>query len=44
MALQKGVKAPEFNLPDTSGNDVALSDFAGHKVVLFFYPKASTPG
>ena len=44
MALQKGDKAPEFKLPDTSGNDVALSDFSGHKVVLFFYPKANTSG
>lgn len=44
MALEKGSKAPDFKLPDTGGNDVALSDFKGHKLVLFFYPKANTPG
>ena len=44
MALQKGVKAPDFRLPDTNGNDVSLSDFSGHKIVLFFYPKANTSG
>ncbi len=37
-------KAPEFTLPDKDGNLVSLSDFAGKKVVLYFYPKDSTPG
>ncbi|MDP9378298.1 MAG: thioredoxin-dependent thiol peroxidase [Actinomycetota bacterium] len=36
--------APDFELPDQDGNAVALSDFAGRKVVLYFYPKADTPG
>ncbi|MBS5450306.1 MAG: thioredoxin-dependent thiol peroxidase [Coriobacteriia bacterium] len=42
--LEAGVKAPEFALPDKDGNLVSLSDFAGRKVVLYFYPKDSTPG
>lgn len=42
--LEAGVKAPEFTLPDKDGNLVSLSDFAGRKVVLYFYPKDSTPG
>jgi thioredoxin-dependent peroxiredoxin len=37
-------KAPTFRLKNDSGNDVALSDFAGKRVALFFYPKANTPG
>ena len=42
--LEVGMKAPEFTLPDKDGNPVSLSDFAGRKVVLYFYPKDSTPG
>ncbi|NYB75297.1 thioredoxin-dependent thiol peroxidase [Sedimentibacter hydroxybenzoicus DSM 7310] len=42
--LEKGMKAPEFVLKDKDGNEVSLSDFAGKKVVLYFYPKDSTPG
>ena len=42
--LEVGTKAPAFTLPDKSGNLVSLSDFAGKKVVLYFYPKDSTPG
>src|SRR5690554_2898986 len=42
--LVKGDKAPEFIGIDQNGNTVRLSDFKGQKVVLFFYPKASTPG
>jgi peroxiredoxin Q/BCP len=42
--LEVGTKAPDFTLPDQDGNDVSLSDYAGKKVVLWFYPKASTPG
>lgn len=39
-----GDKAPEFALPDKDGNLVRLADFAGKKVVLYFYPKDNTPG
>lgn len=42
--LIKGDKAPEFEGIDQNGNTVRLSDFRGKKLVLFFYPKASTPG
>jgi peroxiredoxin Q/BCP len=42
--LKIGDKAPTFRLKNDSGNDVALYDFAGKRVVLFFYPKANTPG
>lgn len=42
--LEKGMKAPEFELADKDGNTVRLSDFAGRKVVLYFYPKDNTPG
>lgn len=42
--LEIGVKAPEFKLQDKDGNLVSLSDFKNKKVVLYFYPKNSTPG
>ena len=42
--LEVGAKAPEFSLPRDGGDTVSLSDYAGKPVVLFFYPKASTPG
>ena len=42
--LEKGMKAPDFALSDKDGNIVRLSDFAGKKVVLYFYPKDNTPG
>ncbi len=42
--LEAGTKAPEFTLLDKDGNTVSLSDFAGKKVVLYFYPKDNTPG
>jgi len=42
--LQIGDKAPDFMLPDSDENLVSLNDFAGKKVVLWFFPKASTPG
>ena len=42
--LEIGVKAPNFTLSDKDGNWVSLSDFAGKKVVLYFYPKDNTPG
>ena len=44
MPLQPGDKAPAFTLLDQSGAKVKLSDFKGRKVLLFFYPKADTPG
>lgn len=44
MALEVGRKAPEFALPDQDGNVVRLSDFKGRRVLVFFYPKADTPG
>ena len=42
--LKKGDKAPDFSGIDQNGNTVTLSDYKGKKLVLFFYPKASTPG
>ena len=42
--LQIGDKAPDFKSINQDGNSVSLSDFEGKKLVLFFYPKASTPG
>lgn len=43
-SLKKGDKAPNFSSKDQDGNPVNLSDFKGKKLVMFFYPKASTPG
>ena len=42
--LKAGDKAPDFKALDNQGNTIQLSDYAGKKLVLFFYPKASTPG
>lgn len=44
MALKPGDKAPAFALPDQDGKTVKLSDFKGRKVLVYFYPKADTPG
>jgi len=44
MALDIGKKAPAFALPDEEGKVVKLADFAGRRLVLFFYPKAATSG
>jgi peroxiredoxin Q/BCP len=44
MALSPGDPAPDFTLPDAGGEDVALSGFRGRKVLVYFYPKADTPG
>ncbi|WP_196892482.1 thioredoxin-dependent thiol peroxidase [Aureivirga marina] len=44
ITLQKGDKAPDFKVKNENGEFVSLSDFRGKKLVLFFYPKASTPG
>jgi peroxiredoxin Q/BCP len=42
--LEVGDKAPAFSLSDADGNTVTLSDFKGRKVIVYFYPAASTPG
>ena len=42
--LTTGMKAPDFTLNNQHGNAVTLSDFAGKKVILYFYPKDNTPG
>lgn len=42
--LTEGAKAPEFNLPRDGGGTVSLADFAGRRLVLFFYPKDDTKG
>lgn len=42
--LAEGAKAPAFRLPRDGGSTVSLSDFPGKKLVLFFYPRADTPG
>jgi peroxiredoxin Q/BCP len=42
--LQEGKKAPAFSLASSSGKKVALKDYAGQKLVLYFYPKDDTPG
>ena len=44
MALQVGDKAPEVLGINQDGNEIRLSDFAGKKLVLYFYPKDNTPG
>ncbi len=41
---KEGTKAPAFRLPRDGGGSVSLSDYAGRKLVLFFYPRADTPG
>ena len=43
-AIEAGERAPEFTLPDQNGIEVALTDFRGKWVVLYFYPKDDTPG
>jgi thioredoxin-dependent peroxiredoxin len=42
--LKPGMEAPSFSLPRDGGKTVSLADFAGHKLVLYFYPRANTPG
>jgi len=42
--LEVGDKAPTFSLPDADGKTVKLSDYKGRKVIVYFYPAASTPG
>jgi peroxiredoxin Q/BCP len=42
--LETGTQAPNFTLPDQDGTDITLSSLAGKTVVLYFYPRADTPG
>ena len=42
--MAEGAKAPAFRLPRDGGDTVSLADYAGKKLVLFFYPRADTPG
>ncbi len=42
--MQVNDKAPEFSLANEDGKTIALKDYRGKNVVLFFYPKANTPG
>jgi len=42
--LEVGTKAPEFSLPDQNGTIHTLAEYAGKKVILYFYPKDNTPG
>ncbi|MDO9510615.1 MAG: thioredoxin-dependent thiol peroxidase [Bacteroidales bacterium] len=42
--LKVGDKAPDFSGIDQNGNEIGLSQFRGNKVILYFYPKANTPG
>jgi peroxiredoxin Q/BCP len=44
MMLKIGQKAPDFTLKTDAGSEVSLKDFTGKLVVLFFFPKANTPG
>lgn len=42
--LKEGNKVPNFTAKDQDGNEISLSDYKGKKLIVFFYPKASTPG
>lgn len=44
MAIVKGMAAPKFSLKDETGTTRNLSDYLGHQVILYFYPKDDTPG
>jgi peroxiredoxin Q/BCP len=44
LMLKIGQKAPEFTLPSEEGKEVSLKDFLGRRVLIFFFPKANTPG
>ena len=44
MYLKNGQKAPEFSIPDYNNNIVSLSDFTDTKILIWFFPKANTPG
>jgi len=42
--LKEGNKVPNFTAKDQDGNDISFSDYKGQKLIVFFYPKANTPG
>jgi len=42
--IEQGARAPDFTLPDQDGEPLRLVDLRGKRVVLYFYPKADTPG
>ena len=42
--LEEGQAAPEFEVTDHNGNKIRLSDYRGENLLLWFYPKANTPG
>lgn len=44
MSVQEGKAAPAFTLPDSKGQKVALKDFRGRNLILYFYPKDNTSG
>jgi len=44
MAIREGNAAPEFTLPNADGKRIALKDFRGRNVVVYFYPKDNTSG
>jgi peroxiredoxin Q/BCP len=44
LALTEGAKAPAFHLPRDGGGTVSLADYSGRRLVVFFYPRADTPG
>jgi thioredoxin-dependent peroxiredoxin len=44
MPLKPGDQAPDFTLLDQTGSPVSLADYRGRKVLVYFYPKADTPG
>jgi peroxiredoxin Q/BCP len=44
MPIQEGKSAPAFTLPDANGNKVALKDFKGKNLIIYFYPKNNTSG
>ena len=44
VRLVEGVSAPDFTLTDDHNNSVSLSDYAGKRVIVYFYPRANTPG
>jgi len=44
VKLQPGTQGPDFTLPDADGKPVSLADYRGRNVIVYFYPKAATPG
>ena len=44
LRLQPGSEAPEFTLPEAAGRQISLADYRGRNVIVYFYPRAATPG